>query len=394
MPLRVLELFAGIGGDALALKAAGFRVAGYCEILPWNRAVLESNMARGRLDYAPIYPDVRELARAHIRGRVDMIAGGFPCQGLSKMGKRAGLYGDHRSSLVRHIYRLVDELDPTYVFLENTANILRDRNYGDLLRQIAGRGYRVAFVVHAASQAGAAHQRARWFLLAQKEGARGLRIPRAALGRLTSLFSKRPRSNLVLHNSTMARHTCHAFGNAVVPAQALSALRLLAAALEEDGGVLREVRLPLVHRFIPTLLRNGRLWQPRDAEDDPAARECRGPGFTVHPPRDRGRHRARRTSPVLTEPIKVDCIPTARTQVNCCTPGRTMTKRSRHDPANMLLSAEEMYRDRHVPPDSVRRKLAVSPEFWAVNFGYPRDWISGPLAQACNARGRPIRSWP
>ena len=49
MPLRALELFAGIGGGSLAIRAAGVRTAAYCELDPWNQKVLASNMRRGRL---------------------------------------------------------------------------------------------------------------------------------------------------------------------------------------------------------------------------------------------------------------------------------------------------------------------------------------------------------
>eukprot|EP00959_Pyramimonas_sp_CCMP1952_P241714 5051999-Pyramimonas_sp.AAC.1 len=42
-----------------------------------------------------------------------MIAGGFPCLGLSAVGTRRGLYGDQRSNLVKHVFRLVGELKPS-----------------------------------------------------------------------------------------------------------------------------------------------------------------------------------------------------------------------------------------------------------------------------------------
>lgn len=142
--MRVLELFAGIGGESIALKAAGFRTTAYCEKQPWSQAVLLSNMARGRLDKAPIFHDVRTLKGADV-GPVDMVAGGFPCLGLSALGSQRGLYGDHRSNLVQHVYRLVDELDPKYIFLENTPHIIRDKSYSDLLKQFTKRGYKVAF---------------------------------------------------------------------------------------------------------------------------------------------------------------------------------------------------------------------------------------------------------
>ncbi len=75
MRLKALELFAGIGGESLALRAAGIRTAAYCEINPWCQEVLRSNMARGHLDKAPIFPDVKklrgvEVGRAPQRGKV------------------------------------------------------------------------------------------------------------------------------------------------------------------------------------------------------------------------------------------------------------------------------------------------------------------------------------
>ena len=63
MRIRALELFAGIGGQALALKAAGVKTIGYCEIDDVNCDILRANMIRGRLDKAAIFPDVRTLIK-------------------------------------------------------------------------------------------------------------------------------------------------------------------------------------------------------------------------------------------------------------------------------------------------------------------------------------------
>ena len=63
MPVRALELFPGIGGESLALRALGIHTAAYCESDPFCQAVLLSNMARGRLDAAPIFR-TQQLSRA------------------------------------------------------------------------------------------------------------------------------------------------------------------------------------------------------------------------------------------------------------------------------------------------------------------------------------------
>ena len=156
MPTRALELFAGVGGGSLALKASGIRTVAYCEIDPWCQTVLLTNMAKGRLDRAPIHPDVTTLSGEDLP-RIDMIAGGFPCLGLSSVGQRKGLYGDSRSALVKEVYRLIDETQPNYVFLENTPRIVADRDYPRFLSDFRGRGYQCAFMVCSASQVSAKH---------------------------------------------------------------------------------------------------------------------------------------------------------------------------------------------------------------------------------------------
>ena len=85
MPRQItaLELFSGIGGEAIALKEAGVKTIGYCEINEGSAAILRNNMEQGRLDKAPIYPDVSKLTKKDLSKnasgrptRVDMIAGG------------------------------------------------------------------------------------------------------------------------------------------------------------------------------------------------------------------------------------------------------------------------------------------------------------------------------
>ena len=139
--VNALELFAGIGGEALALKALGIRTIGYCEIDPFCQYVIQSNIMRNRLHSAPIYRDVTTLKRSDFKDiEVDMIAGGFPCKGISSIGSKRGLYGDHRSALVTHVYRLVDELQPKYVFLENTPLIINDNKFKRFLDEFIRKG--------------------------------------------------------------------------------------------------------------------------------------------------------------------------------------------------------------------------------------------------------------
>lgn len=111
--LRVLSLFAGIGGFDLGLeRAGGFKTVAFCEIDPFCRRVLAKHWP-----YVRQYEDVRELTADTLRRdgiTVDAICGGFPCQDLSLAGKRGGLEAE-RSGLWSEYDRLVGELEPELV---------------------------------------------------------------------------------------------------------------------------------------------------------------------------------------------------------------------------------------------------------------------------------------
>ena len=114
--MRVLDLFSGIGGFSLGLERAGMQTVAFCEIEPYCRAVLRKHWPN-----VPCYEDVRNLTADRLRAdgiSIDVICGGFPCQDISTAGKGAGLAGE-RSGLFYEIARLVGELGPRYVILEN-----------------------------------------------------------------------------------------------------------------------------------------------------------------------------------------------------------------------------------------------------------------------------------
>ena len=382
--LHALELFAGIGGNSYAFKAAGIKTIGYCEIDPWAQAVLRSNMLRGRLHRAPIFPDVATLRCSQFSKKPDIISGGFPCLGLSLIGTKQGLLGDERSKLILHVCRLVEEATPQYVFLENTPAIIRDNDYQGLLDRLLKLGYSCAFFVSTASQQGAAQTRARWFLLARRVDAAPLKIRTSAIEKLREFFVQSIDTKTAPRDNGRASATCSAFGNSGVPAQALSALHTLNEALAVLGAQeFTPTTLARLNKMKPVVTRkSGELQQWRAFSPLPTA--CAGEGFNVVPPKVSASERMfggtapKRAS--LSKEFFRRCMPTARTRPNCAAPGLGMTTRSMHDPGNFLLSSREMYASGEVPPTHERRKLSVSDTFWAVHFGFPADWISEPLA--------------
>jgi DNA (cytosine-5)-methyltransferase 1 len=167
--LRVLDLFSGIGGFSLGLeRTGGFVTVAFCEIEPFCQRVLAKHWPG-----VPIYDDIRELTGARLAAdgiAVDVICGGFPCQDLSVDGQGAGLAGA-RSGLWYEYARLVGELRPRFIVVENVAELL-NRGFGEVLGSLAALGYDAEWNCIRASRFGLPHHRDRLWLVAYPDGER------------------------------------------------------------------------------------------------------------------------------------------------------------------------------------------------------------------------------
>lgn len=169
--LRVLDLFSGIGGFTLGLeRTGGFETVAFCEIEEFPRRVLAKHWPK-----VPCYHDVRELTADKLAAdgiSVDVITGGFPCQDISLAGKKAGMGEGTRSGLWSEIDRLIDELRPQFVIVENVANLLSGPSeqpggwFGRVLGDLAERGYNAEWQNIPAAAMGAPHLRERAWIVA------------------------------------------------------------------------------------------------------------------------------------------------------------------------------------------------------------------------------------
>jgi DNA (cytosine-5)-methyltransferase 1 len=163
-PLKVLDLFSGIGGFSLGLERAGMRTVAFCEIDPKCREILAKHWPN-----TPIHHDVTKLTATDI-GPVDVICGGFPCQDISLAGKGVGIEGE-RSGLWRDYARIIGELRPRYVVVENVAALL-GRGLDRVLGDLAAFGFDAEWHCIPASAVGAHHRRDRLWIVANSASER------------------------------------------------------------------------------------------------------------------------------------------------------------------------------------------------------------------------------
>jgi len=162
--LNGLALFAGYGGLEIGLSEY-VRTVCYVERELYPVAVIRSRIKEGKLDDAPIWDDVTTFDGTKWRGKVDIISGGFPCQDISVAGKGRGIKEGTRSGLWFEFLRIINEVRPAFVFVENVS-ALTHRGLDIVLGQLSEAGYDARWTDLRASDVGAPHRRERMFILA------------------------------------------------------------------------------------------------------------------------------------------------------------------------------------------------------------------------------------
>ena len=165
--MNELSLFAGAGGGILGGKLLGWRTVCAVEIDPYCAGVLVQRQNDGILAPFPVWDDVTTFDGKPWRGVVDVISGGFPCQDISCAGKGAGIEGE-RSGLWGEFARIIGEVRPQYVFVENSP-LLVSRGLSTVLGDLAKMGYNARWGIVGADDAGAPHRRKRIWIVANTE---------------------------------------------------------------------------------------------------------------------------------------------------------------------------------------------------------------------------------
>ena len=162
--LKVLDLFAGIGGFTLGLDSTDFfETVKFVEKDKYCQKVLQKNFPN-----IPIEEDIKNVKGKE--GEADVVCGGFPCQPFSVAGKRKGTSDDRH--LWPEMFRLIREIKPQFVIGENVKNIINIQDgvvFETVCTDLESEGYEVQPFIIPAAGVGAPHRRERVWIVAYAE---------------------------------------------------------------------------------------------------------------------------------------------------------------------------------------------------------------------------------
>lgn len=172
--MRVVELFAGVGGFRLGLETASkdyrFVWANQWEPSMHEQYAFDCYTAHYGKSEAHVCQDIAK-AKAEVPDH-DLLVGGFPCQDYSIMKKNSTGIEGRKGMLWWQIDDILREKRPKYVLLENVDRIIRSptkqygRDFSIILRCFYEKGYSVEWRVINAADYGQAQRRRRTFILA------------------------------------------------------------------------------------------------------------------------------------------------------------------------------------------------------------------------------------
>lgn len=160
------SLFSGIGGFELGAQYAGIETLWSCEIEKFQRGILKKHFPK-----TEIYEDIRKTTGLRY---VDIISGGFPCQDISISGKGKGIKGE-RSGLWSEMFRIIREIRPKYVIIENSPMLLV-RGFERVLCDLSQIGYDAEWKCISNSSFGFPHRRERVYICAYPDENRRTKI--------------------------------------------------------------------------------------------------------------------------------------------------------------------------------------------------------------------------
>jgi DNA (cytosine-5)-methyltransferase 1 len=166
MTLTHGSLFSGLGGFDLPAEWMGWTNVFHCEKDKFCTKILKYYWPLADHHY-----DIKTTDFRAYRGRIDVLTGGFPCQGFSVAGQRKGT--EDPRYLWPPMLRAIREIQPRWVIAENVRGLLSMRSglvFEQIVTDLESEGYEVFPLVLPAAGVGAPHRRERVFIIAYAAG--------------------------------------------------------------------------------------------------------------------------------------------------------------------------------------------------------------------------------
>ena len=164
---RIVSLFAGCGGLDLGFIQAGYKVVWANDFFPEAVQTYRHNIS----DHI-VLGDIKSIPSSNIPDNIDIVLGGFPCQGFSIANIKRSMK-DERNFLYKQFLRVIKDKQPKYFVGENVKGILSMQK-GKVIEMIANDfrkiGYKVEYKVLKASDFGVPQQRERVFIIGNRLG--------------------------------------------------------------------------------------------------------------------------------------------------------------------------------------------------------------------------------
>lgn len=177
--MNFLDLFSGIGGFRLGLERAGHTPVGWVEIDKFARRSYRAIHDTTGEWTAEDITKVTDEEWREFNGKVDIIAGGFPCQAFSIAGKRLGFLDSTKGTLFFDIARAAKQIKPRYLFLENVKGLLNHdggNTFRTILNALDELGYDVEWRVLNSKDFGVPQNRERVYIIGHLRGDGGREV--------------------------------------------------------------------------------------------------------------------------------------------------------------------------------------------------------------------------
>ncbi|MCO1349984.1 DNA cytosine methyltransferase (plasmid) [Burkholderia vietnamiensis] len=170
LKIQAVDLFCGVGGLSYGLASAGIDVRAGIDVDPACRFPYETNIKATFLEKNVRDITGDELRRLYSKGAIKLLAGCAPCQPFSTLAKGKKKKGDEKWGLLEEFGRLVEELNPELVTMENVPRVANHGPFKSFLATLRKCGFQYDWDRIKCADIGIPQTRSRFVLVASRIG--------------------------------------------------------------------------------------------------------------------------------------------------------------------------------------------------------------------------------